>query len=100
MSFSSSATATGSRSPSPVTPEAFDSLDPVAIHSDLDLANSWYLSAMHPVKPMDSQPQWDIEQADFIAPGKSENDHMLHLDDLIEQHAYEECVFHFFSITT
>lgn len=100
MSFSSSsAVATGSRSPSPLTPEAFDSLDPVAIHSDLDLANSWYLSGMHPVKPIDSQPQWDMETGEFITSRKVEDDPMLRLDDLIEQHAYDECVFYLMTMT-
>lgn len=85
MSSSSSATATGSRSASPATPEAFDSLDPIAIHNDLD---SWYLSSMQPPKSS----QWDINSPEFMVPRKTEDDQMLHLDELIEQHAYDEYV--------
>ncbi|RDB25159.1 Protein MGA2 [Hypsizygus marmoreus] len=91
MSSSSSATAAGSRSPSPATPEALDSLDPVAIHSDLDLSNSWpYLSSMHQVKVLDPHSQWDIASVEFITPRKTEEAQMLHLDDLLEQHAYDD----------
>ncbi|EDR11860.1 uncharacterized protein LACBIDRAFT_313737 [Laccaria bicolor S238N-H82] len=84
---SSSATAAGSRSPSPLTPEPSDSLDPVAIQSDLDLASSWYLS-MHPTKS--SLPPWESDPSLYLTPHKSEENQMLCLDELIEQHAYDD----------
>ncbi|KAF9459812.1 hypothetical protein BDZ94DRAFT_1267410 [Collybia nuda] len=90
MSFSSSATATGSRSPSPLTPEAFDSSDSIAIHGDLDLVNSWYRSAMNPVELTGSRFQWDGDLGEFISQKRIEVNPMLQLDDLIEQNAYDD----------
>ncbi|KAF5380460.1 hypothetical protein D9615_004629 [Tricholomella constricta] len=90
MSSSSSATATTSRSPSPATPEAFDSLDSIAIHSDLDLSSSWYLPSMQQHKPLGAHAAWDMNTSDFVTSRKSEDDQMLHLDELIEQHAYDD----------
>lgn len=95
-SSSSSAPAPSSRSPSPATPEPFQSFDPVAIHSDLDLYNSRYLSDL---QVLDVQAQWDISPSESAALRKLEDDQMLHLDELIEQHAYDEyvlslCNFH------
>jgi len=90
MSFSSPATANTSRSPSPVTPEPSDALESVAVRSDFDHSNSWY---MHQLKSADSQSLWDIDTSDFISQTKTDDHQMLRLDDLIEQHAYEEYVF-------
>ncbi|TFK44341.1 hypothetical protein BDQ12DRAFT_593514 [Crucibulum laeve] len=81
---SSSTTATGSRSPSPLTPEASDSLDPVAIQCDDDIS-SWY--SMNPAKGPHAQ--W-IDQSLYMPSHKSEDDQMLRLDELLEQHAYDE----------
>lgn len=100
MSFESSPeTANTSRSPSPVTPEPSDSLESVAVRGDFDHLNSWYLPTMHQLKSTDSQSLWDIDSTDLIPPTKTEDHQMLHLDDLIEQHAYEEYVFHVPSIS-
>ncbi|KAF8973065.1 hypothetical protein BDZ97DRAFT_1779170 [Flammula alnicola] len=83
----SSTTAPGSRSPSPLTPEPSDSLEPVTIQSELDFSSSWYLS-MHPTKM--SVPPWASDPSVYTTPHKSEEEHMLRLDDLIEQHAYDD----------
>jgi uncharacterized protein len=92
MSFESSpATANTSRSSSPVTPEPLES---VAVRSDFDHTNSWYIPTMH-----QSVSLWDIDAADFISPTKTEDHQMLRLDDLIEQHAYEEYVLNVPSIS-
>ncbi|KAG5647034.1 hypothetical protein DXG03_001404 [Asterophora parasitica] len=90
MSSSSSATVAGSRSPSPATPEVFDSMDPIAIQSDLDLSNSWYLPSMQQHKPLGEHTGWEMNTSEFVTPRKSEDDTMLHLDELIEQHAYDD----------
>lgn len=89
MSSSSSAATTDSRSPSPSTSEAIDSLDSVAIQNDLD---SWYLASMQQPKPLGVQMPWEVTASTFLTPRKSEDDHMLRLDELIEQHAYDEFV--------
>ncbi|KAF8070677.1 hypothetical protein FPV67DRAFT_1488321 [Lyophyllum atratum] len=99
MSSSSSATAAGSRSPSPATPEAFDSLDPIAIHSDFDLSSSWHISSAQEHKPLGAHTPWDMNISEFITPRKSEDDQMLHLDELIEQHAYDDSPASSFSST-
>ncbi|CAA7261739.1 unnamed protein product [Cyclocybe aegerita] len=83
---SSSTTAQGSRSPSPLTPETSESPKSVVIQSDLDLT-SWYLS-MHPTKSV--APQWSSNPAVYMTPHKSEEEQMLRLDELIEQHAYDD----------
>lgn len=62
-----------SRSPSPHTPDSLtvDQLSAINIHDPNPWSNnSWHLDSL-----------------------KSEDSHMLQLDDLIEQHAYEESVF-------
>lgn len=100
MSFSSPDTANTSRSPSPLTPEPSDSVESVVVRTDLDHPNSWYTPmTMHQLKAADSQSLWDIDPTDFITPTKSEDHLMLRLDDLIEQHAYEEYVLHVPSIS-
>ncbi|PPQ98705.1 hypothetical protein CVT24_003413 [Panaeolus cyanescens] len=82
-----STTTSDSRSPSPLTPEPSDNLDPVVIQSELDQTSSWY-NNMH--SPKSSIPQWGTDATMFTANHKSEEESMLRLDDLIEQHAYED----------
>jgi hypothetical protein len=85
--MSSSSTApSDSRSPSPLTPEASDSQDPVAIHTDFDSASSWYLS----MDAKTGQMPWAPPAALYHTPHKVEDNMMLRLDELIEQDAYEE----------
>ena len=81
--MSAPTTATASRSPSPLTPEPSDSLE-VNIQSDFDLSSSWYHST--------KMPPWASDPSVYSASHKPEEDHMLRLDDLIEQHAYDEYV--------
>ncbi|KAF4621321.1 hypothetical protein D9613_000481 [Agrocybe pediades] len=87
MSVSSS-TAQDSRSPSPATPEASDPIDPVAVHGDTDLAPSWY----HPMPPEKTHvTPWPSDPSIYTTPHKSEEEEsMLRLDDLIEEHAYDD----------
>lgn len=84
---STSSTTQPSRSPSPLTPEPSYALDPISIQSELDLTSSWYLSGMHTTKdnvpPLISNPLYTSQH-------KTEDDQMLRLDELIEDHAYEE----------
>lgn len=84
---STSSTTQPSRSPSPSTPEPSDILDPISIQSELDLTSSWYLSGMHTTK--DNIPPWSSDPV-YTLQHKTEDDHMLRLDELIEQHAYDE----------
>ncbi len=85
-SSSSSATAYGSRSPSPHTPESSaDSFD--IAQQDIDIA-SWYTPEHD--KSAYLQFAWNPES--LFHPAKSEDDAMLQLDDLIESHAYDEYV--------
>ena len=89
MMDSTSSTTQCSRSVSPSTPEPSSSLDPIAIQSELDLtsSSSWYLSGMHTTKdnvlPLASDHVYTPQH-------KTEDDRMLRLDELIEDHAYEE----------
>ena len=81
---STSSTTQPSRSPSPSTPEPSGALDPISIRSELDLTSSWYLSGMHTAKDnVLSDPVYTPQH-------KTEDDRMLRLDELIEDHAYEE----------
>jgi len=91
MSSSSSATAAGSRSSSPSTSDVFHPLDLIATQSD---QHSEFLSSLHQLG------QWDIASPDFITPGKLEDTQMLHLDELIDQHAYDEYVRRYFQPST
>ncbi|PPQ68038.1 hypothetical protein CVT25_014499 [Psilocybe cyanescens] len=81
-----STTTPGSRSSSPLTPEPSESPEPVTIQGELDLTSSWYLSmqAKSTISP------WASEPSVYAPPHKSEEEQMLRLDDLIEQHAYED----------
>ncbi|KAJ7772668.1 hypothetical protein DFH07DRAFT_866218 [Mycena maculata] len=87
MSSSSSA-ATGSRPSSPHTPEPTDSFDPVAIQSDFDMG-SWYPSDAENL--LSPQSSWHLDSTLQIDPQKyEEGDQILHLDDLIQQNAYDD----------
>lgn len=83
--MSAPTTDTASRSPSPSTPEPSDPLEAVNIQSELDLSSSWYHS-MHPNKMV----PWASNPSIYNAMHKAEEEQMLRLDDLIEQHAYDE----------
>jgi hypothetical protein len=80
---SSSATAPGSRSSSPATPEASDCLEP-AVHHDFEVS-SWY----HAIQSDKALAAWETDPP-FLDLGKGEEEHILRLDDLIEEHAYDE----------
>ncbi|KAF7376391.1 Protein MGA2 [Mycena sanguinolenta] len=86
---SSSSTATGtSRSSSPHTPEPSDSLDPVVIQSDFDI-NTWYQS--DPENLLSPQSSWQLAPSLQMTSTKcEEEEQILHLDDLIQQHAYDD----------
>jgi uncharacterized protein len=78
-----------SRSPSPSTPEPSGALDPISIRSELDFTSSWYLSGMHTTQ--DNLNVLSLESDPVYTPQhKTEDDRMLRLDELIEDHAYEE----------
>lgn len=96
MSFSSPTTTNTSRSSSPATPEASDALEAVAVRSDFNNSSSWYI---HQLRSADVQSVWDIDTTDFISSTKTEDHQMLRLDDVIEQHAYEEYAFRVPSIS-
>lgn len=86
---SSSAIATASRSPSPLTPESSDSLEQVAIHDDLELS-SWYHS-LRSGKSCSGQAPWDSHHpSPYSDPAKVSDEHMLCFNDLIDEHAYDE----------
>ena len=85
--MSASSTTACSRSPSPATPEATDNLDPVITQ---EVVNAWCHSLS--------------QDAFFITNEAFENDkeHVAPLDlgDLIQDDAYDECVFsHWYSAT-
>ncbi|KAJ6625880.1 hypothetical protein B0H10DRAFT_2001193 [Mycena sp. CBHHK59/15] len=87
-SSSSAATGTDSRSSSPHTPEPPDSLDPVAVQSDFDLG-SWYQSDSD--KLLSPRPSWQLDAILQASLHKYEEDEqILHLDDLIQQNAYDD----------
>ncbi|EGO00107.1 hypothetical protein SERLA73DRAFT_107088 [Serpula lacrymans var. lacrymans S7.3] len=84
---SSPTAAMDSRSSSPATPDSPDGIHPVAIHHDNEFS-SWY----HSLRPGKSFPElsaWD-EASHCLAVAKSEEERMLQLDDLIDEHAYDE----------
>jgi hypothetical protein len=78
-----------SRSPSPATPENSDGSHPVAIHHGHDLS-AWYQS-IRPRKTISEAGLWESEAIRSVM-GKPDNVRMLQLDDLIDEHAYEEYV--------
>lgn len=78
--MSSSSTTACSRSPSPATPEASDTLDPAVTQEVVD---AWCHSlSPDPFAASDSQ---------FDPAEKDANAASLELDDLIQDDAYEEC---------
>lgn len=80
---SSSPAGSVSRSPSPHTPAPEPPADPVAIQADLDAVAAWFVPNM---------PAWESDPALFALPRKADEEQMLRLDDLLEQHAFDECV--------
>ncbi|KAJ7268708.1 hypothetical protein B0H12DRAFT_62597 [Mycena haematopus] len=87
---SSSSTATGndSRSSSPHTPESSHSLDPIVIQGDFDM-NTWYQS--DPENLLSPQSSWQLDPCLQMASTKCEEEEkILHLDDLIQQNAYDD----------
>lgn len=85
---STSSTTQPSRSPSPSTPDPSHVLDPITIQSELNVTSSWYFSGMrHTTK--DNVPPW-LSDPVYTPQHKTEDDQMLRLDELIEEHAYEE----------
>jgi hypothetical protein len=88
-SSSSAATGNDSRSSSPHTPEPSDSLDPVAIQTDFDIG-SWYQSDAENL--LSPQASWQLDPVlQMNAHKYEEDDQILHLDDLIQRNAYDEC---------
>jgi len=72
-----------SRSSSPQTPDVLEEPRNVAIHNDLP---SWCHTAIP------AMGAWDIEEPHPTIQ-KPDGERMLELNDLIEEHAYEECVY-------
>lgn len=86
-SSSSSATAPASRSPSPLTPDVSDSIEPLSVQSDAEHTSSWVIAAEN----SKAQQPWD-ESLFTLTQNKLDDGHVLRLDDLIEPHAYHEYV--------
>ncbi|KAG1746129.1 hypothetical protein EDB19DRAFT_378703 [Suillus lakei] len=80
-------TAMDSRSSSPATPESSDGHHPVTLHHDHNLS-AWY-NSIRPRKTMSEIGAWDNESMRNVM-NKPENERMLQLDDLIDEHAYED----------
>ncbi|KAI0062883.1 hypothetical protein BV25DRAFT_1884501 [Artomyces pyxidatus] len=92
---SSSATATGSRSPSPATPATPDSshsLETIAIHSELDLS-TWYKALSASNSNPGTAAYWE-DGADVANVAKEEDGDILSLDDLIQDYAYDDLNSH------
>src|SRR5580658_5230330 len=83
----SSPTALGSRSSSPETPESSHCLEPVAIHHEAEIS-SWFHS-MHP-KPLSMCAAWDLDGTSYMSVSKDDETQMLPLNDLIQEHLYDE----------
>lgn len=86
--------AMGSRSSSPATPESSDGHHPVTLHHDHNLS-AWY-NSIRPRKTFSEIGVWDNESMRSVM-NKPDNERMLQLDDLIDEHAYEEYVLKRFS---
>ncbi|KAG2361423.1 hypothetical protein BDR07DRAFT_1409704 [Suillus spraguei] len=80
-------TAMDSRSSSPTTPESSDGHHPVTLHHDHNLS-AWY-NSIRPRKTFSEIGIWDNESMRNVM-NKSDNERMLQLDDLIDEHAYED----------
>ncbi|KAG0698126.1 hypothetical protein DFH29DRAFT_984006 [Suillus ampliporus] len=76
-----------SRSSSPATPESSDGHHPVTLHHDHDLS-AWY-NSIRPRKTISEIGVWDNESM-YSVTNKPDNENMLQLDDLIDEHAYED----------
>ncbi|KAH7888695.1 hypothetical protein F5I97DRAFT_1804144 [Phlebopus sp. FC_14] len=85
MSMTTAATMEDSRSSSPETPETSDGPHKVAIHNELP---SWYHS-LSPGKNITVIGTWDNESSRRTLE-KPDDEYMLQLGDLIEEHAYDE----------
>ncbi|KAG1731495.1 uncharacterized protein EDB91DRAFT_721132 [Suillus paluster] len=83
-----STTVMDSRSSSPATPESSDGTHPVVLHHDHDLLSAWYHS-IRPRKTISEIGVWDNESLHSVT-NKPDNENMLQLDDLIDEHAYED----------
>ena len=86
MSTSTTA-AMDSRSSSPATPDSSDGIHPITIHRDHEF-NPWYHSG-HSGRNISELNTWD-DATHCVAPAKPEEERMLELDDLIDEHAYDE----------
>ncbi|KAA1476073.1 hypothetical protein DENSPDRAFT_842962 [Dentipellis sp. KUC8613] len=87
---SSSATATASRSPSPVTPatpDSSDNLDTVAIPNSVDLS-SWYNTLPSSKPAPETAGFWEPSTEQVVS--KEEDFNILSLDELIQDYAYED----------
>ena len=80
MSSSSPTTTSGSRSPSPRTPQSSPFAESAAFQADFDPTAAWFI-AMH-------RPKSDTSL--FVQPHKFDDEQMLQIDDLLEQHAFDE----------
>ncbi|KAG2342479.1 hypothetical protein BDR05DRAFT_983249 [Suillus weaverae] len=76
-----------SRSSSPATPESSDGHHPVTLHHDHNLS-AWY-SSIRPRKTFSDIGVWDNESMRSVM-NKPDDERMLQLDDLIDEHAYED----------
>ncbi|KAG1808356.1 hypothetical protein EV424DRAFT_204819 [Suillus variegatus] len=81
------ATAMDSRSSSPTTPESSDSHHPVTLHHDHNLS-AWY-NSIRPRKTFSEIGVLDNESMRSVM-NKPDNERMLQLNDLIDEHAYED----------
>ncbi|TFY66358.1 hypothetical protein EVG20_g4731 [Dentipellis fragilis] len=87
---SSSATATASRSPSPVTPatpDSSDNIDAVAIPDSVDLS-SWYNTLTSSKPAPETAGFWEPSTEQVVS--KEEDFSILSLDELIQDYAYED----------
>ncbi|KAG2037407.1 hypothetical protein BDR03DRAFT_1010671 [Suillus americanus] len=80
-------TAMDSRSSSPTTPESSDGHHPVTLHHDHNLS-AWY-NSIRPRKTFPEIGVWDNEPMRSVM-NKPDTERMLQLDDLIDEHAYED----------
>ncbi|TFK54501.1 hypothetical protein OE88DRAFT_1655200 [Heliocybe sulcata] len=81
---SSSATAAGSRSPSPTTPEASDGPEPMVLRGDADV-NSWRDSLANGASMV-----WETETGLYPDGSKRGDERILSLNELIHTHVYDE----------
>ncbi|KAI0315466.1 hypothetical protein OF83DRAFT_1132025 [Amylostereum chailletii] len=89
---SSSATGSGSRSPSPATPAtpvSSDCLETPSIQTDIDLP-AWYTSLSPDQSVIDSKTYWEQGVQRLVEIVKPEDECMLSLEDLIQDSAYDD----------